>query len=237
MSNHIITDVVRIWKIDTFKIIDKPTDTEVAVYRNRIVFKPTNSEQDNVQNIMILKKRVKFGNVTVGVHTGFYDKLMSVQERLFSHLITSGVSKDVIFSGHSQGGAMAQLTAIMFKTMYPQSKVACYSFGSPKVGDSRFAELYNREIDTSFRIYYGMDPVPVLPPLLGYVHTKNPIWIDPVTKSVINGERRVSLHIKSLVRFVVTLLGIKLTNDPWKDHGYKNIINSKNDILFSSTHI
>ena len=221
MSNHIITDIVRIWKIDTFKIDMKSTNTEVAVYRNRVVFNATDSPQDWAQNLRFVKKRVTIGGKSVKVHSGFYHKLMSVQEQLFDHIKTAN---SIIFSGHSQGGALAQLAAIIFKSEYPDCKVACYAFGSPRVGNSDFVSLYNKEVYTSYRVYYNLDPVPALPPrLFGYRHTKNALWVDPVRQCIIRGDRPEVAHYESVIRLIIKALGVNINRDTWEDHSYRNI--------------
>ena len=41
----------------------------------------------------------------------------------------------VVFTGHSLGGALANLFAINFRQKYPGKEVKLYTFGQPRVGN------------------------------------------------------------------------------------------------------
>jgi hypothetical protein len=88
------------------------------------------------------------------VHRGFLESLQQVWRRLQPAL--AGLDVPCFFTGHSMGGALAQLAATRFR---PQ---AVYCFGAPRVGDAGYAELM-RPIRV-FRIVNNRDIVAVLPP-------------------------------------------------------------------------
>lgn len=74
-------------------------------------------------------------------------------------------------AGHSLGGAMASLAAILLHTIDAPEIARCirgvYTYGAPMVGDARLAELCDEpELlgGKVFRYVYGNDVVPQLPP-------------------------------------------------------------------------
>lgn len=96
---------------------------------------------------------------------------------------TWGVSK-VVFTGHSMGGALAQLLALQVRDRFPdfwRNKHHCImSFGSPRVGDHRFAEEFDHQIAPwrNLRFVYRDDVIPMMPlQTMGYQHAGVEIWI------------------------------------------------------------
>jgi len=68
----------------------------------------------------------------------------------------------VFFVGHSLGGVIAQAAAAMWKRSRPSNAVLSVTFGSPRVGDRRFASTQSQNSNT--RWMNDDDPVPLLPP-------------------------------------------------------------------------
>lgn len=105
------------------------------------------------------------------MHAGFYRSTKSLwkalKEVLVEMLSTSeemGWKKDVYFTGHSKGGAMASVAALLMKRDgdLPDPTYVC-TFGSVKVGDSEFRDYYNKKISqTSYEAH--LDIIPFLPP-------------------------------------------------------------------------
>lgn len=67
--------------------------------------------------------------------------------------------------GHSLGGALATHAAISLQAK-KMRVFQLYTFGSPRVGDVKFSEWFERSFaDTDRnRVTHGHDPVPHLPP-------------------------------------------------------------------------
>lgn len=69
--------------------------------------------------------------------------------------------------GHSLGGALANLCADEIVRNQSSPQVALYTFGAPRVGDSRFANrlTLNQKIGTEniHRVYHSSDPVSMIP--------------------------------------------------------------------------
>jgi len=82
-------------------------------------------------------------------------------------------------------------------------KVSMYSFGSPRVGNSSFAQLYDRMVPDSFRTVVDGDVVTSLPPT-GYRHVGTEALVDNLgAGSIIMDpsfiERRLRTHTKASV--------------------------------------
>ena len=88
------------------------------------------------------------------VHRGFSEALQQIWAPLRPAL--ENLEVPCFFTGHSMGGALAQLTATRFK---PQ---AVYCFGAPRVGDAGYVEMM-RAIPV-YRIVNNRDIFPMLPP-------------------------------------------------------------------------
>ena len=125
----------------------------------------TKSPMDWLQNAALFLQRVN--GVPGRVHTGFYRAVKSIWDPIKSTVLemvkTSNATK-IFMTGHSKGGAMASLAAILFNRDPDLLNVTeVVTFASAKVGDSAFAKAYNKEINqTSYEFY--LDIVPFLPP-------------------------------------------------------------------------
>jgi hypothetical protein len=125
----------------------------------------TKSPLDWLQNAALFLQRVN--GVPGRIHTGFYRAVKSLWEPMKSTLLemmeTSNCTK-VLLTGHSKGGAMASITAILMNrdTDLPNA-TEVVTFASAKPGDSGFVKAFNREINQTSYEYY-LDIVPFLPP-------------------------------------------------------------------------
>ena len=65
-------------------------------------------------------------------------------------------------TGHSLGGALAQLCDLMLQILFGhKSQVYIYVFGSPRVGDREFALFLNSRVPNTYRIVYKGDTVTI----------------------------------------------------------------------------
>ena len=90
----------------------------------------------------------------VVVHRGFKEALNQVWQDLQPHI--DKLSEPLFITGHSMGGALAQLAA-----WYRQPH-AVYSFGAPRVGDAGFAARLAAV--PNYRLVNDRDVVALLPP-------------------------------------------------------------------------
>eukprot|EP00929_Paragymnodinium_shiwhaense_P019123 TRINITY_DN13144_c0_g1_i1.p1 TRINITY_DN13144_c0_g1~~TRINITY_DN13144_c0_g1_i1.p1 ORF type:complete len:898 (+),score=172.31 TRINITY_DN13144_c0_g1_i1:162-2855(+) len=106
------------------------------------------------------------------VHSGFYSAYRTVgvlarhalQEYIACLPDASVVS--LTFCGHSLGGALAALMAVDNVDWLKSLRVTnlkVYTFGSPRIGDAKFAKYAHSKLPNIYRIRNNVDPVPRWP--------------------------------------------------------------------------
>jgi triacylglycerol lipase len=98
-------------------------------------------------------------------HQGFVLAITEVWDALFPLVEAEVKAKDrgLWVTGHSLGGALALLSAWLFKRKFLPVD-AVYTFGAPMVGNKQVAEAFGREFPGKiFRYVNATDPVPLLP--------------------------------------------------------------------------
>jgi len=101
------------------------------------------------------------------VHPGFYNSLSPIRSRLLNFL-DRHKSKNIWFTGHSLGGAQAQVLAA---DLYLQKRIrvkGIVTFGSPQLGDPVFASWFDRSVTPNGRFQryeFSDDPVPQIFPI------------------------------------------------------------------------
>ncbi len=149
-------------------------------------------------------------------------------------------NQPIFLTGHSMGGTLATMTAIRLGEKYYQHIRGIYTFGCPRMGDSKFVENYDKIFnDRTFRIVNHRDIVTRLAPRsFGYQHVSGCWFFDSEGKlhndirywqqflETVKGTREEFLNVVSLVEdhnldeykknvllnFDVRDTGIKLTN-------------------------
>jgi hypothetical protein len=132
----------------------------------------------------------QFGNPCSTVHAGFYRNVRATRYQVMSGLerawhgrsVRTPLMEDLepdlsrvealYLAGHSLGGAMAALMAVMLRHETKYAEIASvlrgvYTFGQPMVGDHRFAEACQQDDflrEKVLRYVYDSDVVPHLPP-------------------------------------------------------------------------
>jgi hypothetical protein len=98
------------------------------------------------------------------VHAGFVRGLSCLSRRLQIDLDEADSCKHVLFTGHSLGGAFAQLMGLVHKP------TDIYTFGTPRVFDANTVAEYFKDVNI-VRVENTNDLVPMLPPQwMGYKH-------------------------------------------------------------------
>ena len=103
------------------------------------------------------------------VHKGFSDGLESVWEpvrKTLDEWSRSGVSSNVLVSGHSLGAALAELAAVRIACTYGCERIASvYTFGKPRVGNAVYVDFMTTLLGSRFfAIVNRNDIVPRIPP-------------------------------------------------------------------------
>lgn len=142
------------------------------------------------------------------VHAGYSLAVYYLKEDLLkqiAELNKKGIY-DFYITGHSQGGALAQLVRAYFeylpaKELDPKNSFKVYAFANPMVGNPSFVEEYNRAyVDTemSFLIHNPKDMVPMLP----YSYKDSTFWQDNLLEFLKNREGF------SKTNFIVDAMGV-----------------------------
>ena len=109
-------------------------------------------------------------NQGVLVHEGFYKYFISIYPLILEQLDKYQNWNKIIITGHSLGGGLALLAQYHLMGKYDTQ---CITFGSPRVGNDKFAESFKNETN-SVRVYNFEDPVPMVPINNQYQHPTSP---------------------------------------------------------------
>lgn len=117
------------------------------------------------------------------VHNGFAKALTDGGEKSVLNQIKNAIREldgkfsKILLTGHSLGAALATLTAADFKSVAWSTKVFLFTYGSPLVGDSQFA---NQTASINHQRFVNCcDLVTRMPPeALNFVHVGNLKYID-----------------------------------------------------------
>ncbi|XP_010527179.1 PREDICTED: uncharacterized protein LOC104804568 isoform X2 [Tarenaya hassleriana] len=181
------------------------TDTQVAIWRDsmrkRLVIAFRGTEQTKWKDLQTDLMLVPAGlnperiggdfKQEVQVHSGFLSAYDSVRIRIISLLkLAIGYIDNVAeppykwhvyVTGHSLGGALATLLALELASSQLAKQgtitVTMYNFGSPRVGNKRFADVYNQKVKDSWRVVNHRDIIPTVPRLMGYCHVAQPVYL------------------------------------------------------------
>jgi hypothetical protein len=151
------------------------------------------------------------------VHQGFYrafvrldEGTLGIKEKLDGIKQATNGAIPIYITGHSLGGALAQIAAAVLGS---DQVAACYTYGSPRVGNSYF-DLWVKV--PSYRVMNYADIVPQVPLPLVYRHSGDPRYMpDHLTPSPYRFEpnllERGWQTVRGLIQFVRagSILGIQ----------------------------
>jgi len=150
-------------------LIGKTVDGIVIAFRGTLTSSPIDWLQNAalyMSDVMVRRDGLKAGS---RVHVGFYGAVRSLWKPLKATVLqmlleTSSRKKNIYLTGHSKGGALASIAAILMKNdadLPNPTYVA--TFASVKFGNSEFRDEYNSMIDqTTYESH--LDLIPFLPP-------------------------------------------------------------------------
>jgi hypothetical protein len=146
-----------------------------------VAFRGTQSIKEAKIDVTMGKTAFQGGKgVDIGhVHRGFGDSWKEMERRLTAELdglkevycLKDGTTLQ--FTGHSLGGALADLATTFYADKYPKVQIVSTTLGAPTVGDSKYAE-YSRSLTnvSRTRIVGPGDPVAGTK-IPGLEHTEN----------------------------------------------------------------
>uniref|UniRef100_A0A7S4T1U3 Fungal lipase-type domain-containing protein n=1 Tax=Ditylum brightwellii TaxID=49249 RepID=A0A7S4T1U3_9STRA len=123
----------------------------------------------------------------VPVNTTFRDSYFTsrMEEKVFSlveKLTTENPFCDVVFTGHSFGGALGTIASLRYAALFPMIMVHCMVFGTPKVGGLGFRHLGNSLPNLRvFRVEHGVDYFARLPEGSKWDHVGHTLTINATT--------------------------------------------------------
>jgi predicted lipase len=139
------------------------------------------------------------GSDSARVHRGFLGQFESIKGPLLN-VLSSQTIKTVTFVGHSLGGALATISSVYTKTLFPNYFVKCVTFGSPRVGNQSFVDVFDKSVDMSLRYVNGQDIVTTRP-YWGYAHVMGLVQIGQYSMWKYFGsveDHRTDEYLKSL---------------------------------------
>lgn len=142
-----------------------------------ICFQGTKDIEDAIDDSKIMATRHGYGFV----HSGFLDQAKKVQGKI-STLHQGWAKTDIIFCGHSLGGAIAVLLAPEYSSVV--------TAGQPMVGNQEYIDNKTKDLISYTRIIDKGDLVPELPSnILDYAHNQHKLveigyWFWPFGLSI-----------------------------------------------------
>ena len=139
-----------------------------------IIFRGTDSLFDWWRNTLLFKKTVPYKsdgtNRKIKVHGGMLKSYMTVRDFILD-VVKKSEYKEVVFHGHSKGGALSYLAALDVQYNLKEKDVKVFTIGPPRIGNKHFANSFNRRLPDTFWYNHGNDLVPqLLPKFLGFEH-------------------------------------------------------------------
>jgi len=118
----------------------------------------------------------------VKVHSGFYQSFADIRQQLLQTVLTtyyriykSGKIPRFYITGHSMGGALAQLCGLCLEILFGhRSPIHIYVYGCPRVGDKHFSSLLSSRVKHLYRVVFRGDIITTIP--RGFATYKHAGW-------------------------------------------------------------
>lgn len=175
------------------------TDCYVAYDDRSLLVTFRGTEGDRFEDVFTDLKFAQVHWIEGKVHAGFAAAVNVIWPALEPCLKDLSAGRSVWFTGHSLGAALATLAA----ARYPGTRGVC-TFGSPRVGDERFAASFtSRFLGRHLRYVNNRDVVTQVPPALflplRYQHVDPRRWID--------GDGNVSFQTPPMPHYFAEVFG------------------------------
>ena len=177
-SDNILVQVIENRGSQSIIGVNKPTN---AIF---VAFRGSENFQNWINNMKISKTMPYSSYPDVAVEKGFYESYTYISSEIQECVLKLSANyntNNVMITGHSLGGALAYLYAFDVMINLPKTLIidSVITFGSPRVGNNLFVNLYNSYVIPSFRITHYYDIVPHVPEeLLGFQHVSEEVWYN-----------------------------------------------------------
>ena len=176
--------------IDTFQNSETDTIVHIICKENTMYITGPGSQSmtDWSLDFQIWRTRVEYFENSL-VHAGFmkiYESIKILLHQRICALLSSKPIDHIVCTGHSLFGAVSTIIALDCTLQYETKTVSCITFGSPRVGNAKFAKLFNENIDLSFRCVFMKDPITFTPIPLRFKHVKGSVYCDSKSAKVIS---------------------------------------------------
>ncbi|KIY53141.1 alpha/beta-hydrolase [Fistulina hepatica ATCC 64428] len=146
---------------------------------------PTSLESDlvDIDVVKVSLSTTLFPGVSTSVqaHEGFVTAHAAAASTILAEvnsLMTEYSTSSITVVGHSLGGALSELDGLFFALNIPSASITVRTYGTPRVGNSDFADLIDSKTPDFTRINNEHDLIPILPPQSwGYEHPEGEIHI------------------------------------------------------------
>ncbi len=193
--------------LETFNSDETDTQALLAGNDEYLVLAFRGTELTRLQDLKTDAMVVKIPTIEGRVHGGFHRAYESVAGRIVESLERAG-DLPVYLTGHSLGAALATVATQSLERdrRFTDRIAACYTFGSPRVGNDQFDREFKSPI---YRVINNTDIITVIPLLaMGYIHIGDIRFLTYVP-----GELRRGIPI--LRRLLMFLAGLLRLFGPW----------------------
>jgi len=173
-----------------------------------VAFRGTDASGDWLTNINTAEADWHYAGESVKVHNGFYTQYSWQRADLIKHmqaLYDSGI-KHFIVTGHSLGGALAQLGAYDLSHYFSAASVDLYTFAPPRPSQtsSAFQSNLKKVVEYQAHVTYKEDIVPCTPP--GWDPQANlRHWTGSVWESTDHCDSGITGFVSQLAKYISSI--------------------------------
>lgn len=172
----------------------------IAQRKNRlyVIFRGTKTVKEWISNLHT--KLTKYFITDFGsVHDGFINTYLNIRDLMIDNIRLSPRTQ-VYIGGHSLGASFATFALTDIELNLHRKVNALYTYGSPRIGDNQFVELFNKNFQNiTFRIVNTSDvvtsiPLPIILPGINggfFSHVDNPVDFTIQTNDI---EKNHNIH-------------------------------------------